>query len=221
MTLDLSVSRQPASTHIRDRRDRWTTDRILAVGLCVAIVAALAQIITQVISFAAYDDSIGALNSDVHASIFGIVSLVAMGAAAAAAAVRAREAANPRPWWLLVGILTVLLAVRAALPDDPAALSAPLAIVFVGFWVLTANDSPRARTMVRVALFVLLFSFVIHVIGPKLVTELGYGYNTWPYEIKGMLKHSTEIAGWVLVAAGMLAGSGFAAPTRVLRNPRS
>jgi hypothetical protein len=215
------VSRQPAGTQIRDQRDGWSADRIMAIGLGLAVLAALAQIVTQVISFAVYDDRIGALNSDVHASIFGIVSIVAMGAAAAATAVRAREAANPRPWWLLTGILTVLLAVRAALPDDPAALSAPLAIVFVGFWVLTARDPARPRTMLRVALFLLVFSFVIHVVGLKIVTELGYGYNTWPYEIKGMLKHSTEIAGWVLIATGLLAASGLARPTRVLRNPRS
>ena len=60
--------------------------------------------------------------------------------------------------------------------------------------------------MVRVGLFVLAFSFVAHVVGPRIVTHLGYGVGSWPYELKGILKHSTELAGWILVGTGVLAG---------------
>jgi hypothetical protein len=71
---------------------------------------------------------------------------------------------------------------------------------------LTTDDPARARNVVRVSLYLLTFSFVVHIVGLKIVHELGYGANTWPYEIKCLLKHSAELAGWFLLAAGVLGG---------------
>jgi hypothetical protein len=181
-----------------------TADRVLAVAVRLAVVATVVQVVTQVIDFGAFDLSIVPFNSDIHLSIFGILSLIAQGAAVAALASRCRLPARRGGWLALGALVLVLLAVRVAHPDDPIVLLAPVAIAFVLFWHLTSGDDPRARAVVRVGLMLLAVSFVIH-IGPKLIGSLAYGYGTWPYEIKSLAKHTTELAGWILISAGVVA----------------
>lgn len=211
MGTDVTLSSQRARAasgppHEEMDVDRLTAGRVITGGLAVAFVAGVAQIVTQVIDFQVFDLRIAALDSDVHASVFGIVSLVAQGAAALTAAVRSMRSDHRGLWLLLAAVLGVLLVIRAALPDHPTALATPLALVFVLFWYLTSNDSPRSRAVVLGGLALLVLSFIVHVVGPKIVHALGYGYNTWPYELKGIVKHSTEISGWTLAATGVLAG---------------
>lgn len=176
------------------------------LGVSAAVIVAVAQVVTQVIDASAFDLRIAALNSDSHRSVFGVLSLGAQAATAAALGVRCLSPSRRAAWVVLAGLTALLLVVRALFPSEPAAFVLPVAVAFVLFWWLTGTDYRRARTVVRVGLFVLAFSFVAHVIGPRIVTHLGYGVGSWPYELKGILKHSTELAGWVLVGAGVLAG---------------
>jgi hypothetical protein len=65
------------------------------------------------------------------------------------------------------------------------------------------SEGSRFRLIVRAGLATLVASFAIHVAGPHLVHALGYGYNSWAYQIKVGLKQATELAGWLLVVWGM------------------
>ena len=98
-------------------------DRVIAVGGVIVTAAMIfAQAIAQVIDFTVYDLRIGALNSDVHSSIFGVMSLVANGAMATAAGFRAmhwKGARNGSSWAALAAALVV---VRAAIPGSALAL---------------------------------------------------------------------------------------------------
>jgi len=182
-------------------------ERVIRAGLLLALTAVVALIATQSIDFGFYDLRIAALDSDVHASLFGIISLGAQAAAATAMALRGANSSRRGPWLALAGLVTVLLALRATIAYDAGLLLAPVAVVFLLCWRLTSDDPPRVRALVRGALFLLVFSFVAHAVALKIVTALGYGYNSWPYELKGMLKHTTEMAGWMLLATGILAGT--------------
>jgi hypothetical protein len=208
MATDLGVKRSHSTPVLTTGSDTSTADRIITVAVWLAVAAVAGQIATQIVDFSVYDLRIAALNSDVHMSIFGILSLAAQAATVAAVAARCLLATRrTRTGWLLLGALVlVLLAVRAVLPDDPIALLVPVGIAFVLFWGLTLDDYPRARAIVRVALLLLAISFVIHIVGPKIIDALGYGYRTWPYEIKALSKHTTELAGWILISAGIFAG---------------
>lgn len=206
MAIDLDLGPAPR-TGIGRRLDGWSEDRVIAVGMYVAIAAALGQLVTQAIDFGFFDLRIGVLDSDTHASIFGVASLLAMAAAALAAGARAATSAQRGRWLALSAVLLVLLVIRAGLPDDPWALAAPLAVLFAMYWHFTADDPPRIRNLVRLSLVLLAFSFVVHLVGMRIVTGLGYSYNSWPYEVKAILKHTGELAGWILIAAGVLAGS--------------
>lgn len=206
MAIDVFVQSQPSARARGRRNDGWTADRVWAAGLAVALAAVVAQAVTQVIDFTVYDLRIGALNSDVHASIFGIMSLAAEFVMAVAAGFRGFHSEQRVRWFILAAIAGSLVAVRAALPGSAAAFAAPCVVVFALVWSLTSADRTRARSMVRVSLYLLTFSFAVHIVGLKIVHELGFGGNTWPYEIKCLLKHSAELAGWILLAAGVLGG---------------
>ncbi len=192
---------------------------MIRIGIWVALATVVGQIVTQVIDFQVYGLRIAALDSDTHASIFGIASLVAQGVAAGAAAVRAMNSTHRGRWFLLSAVLVALLIVRATLPDDAAMLAGPVAVAFVMLWFCTSTDPPRPRRIVRVALLLLAFSFAVHIVGLKIVEELGYGYNSWPYELKGIFKHSTELSGWILVATGLLAARHTTASSRAVTGP--
>jgi hypothetical protein len=204
MTIDLSL---PSKSQLGRRAEQPTTDRVIAVGAALALAAILAQLLTQIVNFTVYDLRIGALNSDVHASVFGIMSLVAELAMAAAAAYRGLRSDHRTRWLGLAALVAALVAVRAALPGSATAFTAPVVVVFLLVWTLTEHDPGSARSVARGALFLLAFSFVVHAVGLTIVHKLGYGANTWPYEIKGLLKHTAELAGWMLLSTGVLAGT--------------
>jgi hypothetical protein len=181
-------------------------DRMIVLGVSVAIVVAFAQVVTQVIDAAAFGLHIAALNSDSHRSVFGVLSLGAQAATGGAVGVRCLSSSRRTAWLVLAGLIALVLVGRALIPSEPAAFALPVAVAFALFWWLTATDYRRARTVVRVGLSLLAFSFVAHVVGPRIVNHLGYGVGSWPYELKGILKHSTELAGWILIGTGVLAG---------------
>lgn len=79
---------------------------------------------------------------------------------------------------------------------------APILIVLsVCLWRLSRGS--RFRLVIGCGLVTLVISFAIHVLGPHLVHTLGYGYNSWAYQVKVGLKQATELAGWLLVAWGL------------------
>jgi hypothetical protein len=193
---------------------------VLVAGVALALAAVVALIVTQIIDFGVYDLRIGALNSDVHSSVFGLLSLAAELAMACAAAWRGFESEQRGRWLVLAAISAALVAVRAAFPGSAAAFAVPVGVVFILVWSLTSSDPERARTITRVALFLLAFSFVVHVVGPKIVHSLGYGGNSWAWQIKGLVKHTAELAGWILLATGILGGARRFAPAPWLSRSR-
>ena len=173
----------------------------LGVALTLIVVACL--LVAQAIDFGFFQLRIGALDSDSHASIFGVVSLAAQALAALAAAGRSRTRHWSTGWMALAVLTTLLLVVRVGVSFRAALLLGPVAVLFVLVWYLTSSDPKPARTVVRVGLAALVFSYAVHAFGPHIVATLGYAGNTWPYQVKGMLKHSAELAGWMLVAVGI------------------
>jgi hypothetical protein len=189
-------------------------DGSIVIGLLATIAAVLALIVTQSIDFSVYNLRIAALDSDVHASIFGVASLAAQGAAALAATARAARSERRTLWLVLATLLSALLVFRILSTYEGVLLLPPVAVIFVLLWDLTSDDPSRPRALVRGALVLLVFSFVVHAVGPRIVAALGDGVHTWPYQAKGILKHTTEMAGWMLVATGVVAGTRRNTPRR-------
>lgn len=206
MAFDLSLESRASTTALGRRFDSWTVDRVIAVGVIVAVAMVLAQAIAQIVDFTVYDLRIGALNSDVHSSVFGVMSLVADGVMAAAAGFRAMHSERRAPWLVVAALAAALVVVRAAIPGSAPAFAIPCAVLFVMVWSLTSADPSRARALVHISLCLLAFSFAVHIFELKVAPELGFRANTWPGEIKCLVKHSAELSGWFLLATGVLAG---------------
>ena len=187
----------------RERSLAAEADWIVPGGVLLALVAVLVQVTTQLVDFGFYDLRIAALNSNHHASVFGIASLAAQAAAAVAAAFRGSTGSRRTTWTLSAGLIAVLLGLRMSLSYSTSLLLPFVVALFVLLWRLTADESEQARRIVRIGLYLLVFSFVVHAVGPTIVSALGYAGNSWPYEAKGILKHSAELGGWMLVATGV------------------
>jgi hypothetical protein len=191
--------------------------QVLAVGLLLTAAAVLAQTASQWIDFHFFDLRLRALDSGHHLSVFGASSILAQAVAAAAIALRA--ASMRRLGWLLVAVAVGVLIVPRALMryeavfarDDVPILVVPLTVVFVVLCAMTLGDARRVRFMVWGSLVLLACSFALHAVGPQADADgRGTTYlitHTSAYQAAGMLKHGAELAGWMLLATGIAAGS--------------
>lgn len=187
--------------------------QVITAGVLLTGAVVLAQTATQWVDFSFFHSSLRLLDSDHHRSIFGALSILAQ--AVAAAAIGIRVALRRRAAGLLVAAAVAVLTVpRALMNYEPAferydvpALVAPFAVVVVVLLVLTFGDARRVRCVVWGALVLLVGSFALHAVGPQADdgTRLYAATETWAYQLTGMLKHSAELAGWMLLTTGMVA----------------
>jgi hypothetical protein len=185
-------------------------DWILSAGVILAVASVAAQTTAQLVDFGLFDSRITAIDSNRHASVFGALSLLAHGAAAMAVARTAAVSKHRRAWVIAAVLIAVLFALRLSGVGTGGVgrfllLLPPAAALLVLLWYLSSEEPARARAVVRAGLCLLVLSYVVHGFGAKLVTELGYGGDSWLYEVKGVLKHGGELGGWILVAAGVAA----------------
>jgi hypothetical protein len=189
---------------------RVHADAIVSLGVGIAIALVAAQTVAQIANFA-FAWGFQPLDSDTHASIFGAASLLATAVAALAAALRALTCGPRRPWRLAATLLTLVFLLRLSDVVTQEALFAlffPLvAFVFILLWRLTTGDASAPRAAVRAGLFLLVFSYAVHVVGPRLVTDAGYWGDGWAGQVEGILKHGGELGGWSLISTGMVASA--------------
>jgi hypothetical protein len=170
---------------------------LLAGAIWAALALSIGNAVAQAVDFGAFDLRYQALNSNTHASIFGAVSLVACGLAVAASFAVARRSGRPAAL-LLPFALAVLLVLRVWNPPYVLGLALPFtAIAFVMLW---REGRGRAQTIIRVGCGLLILSFAVH--GLDSATTLDPG--SWWYQIWSLVKHDAELAGWILVAGGLV-----------------
>ncbi len=172
----------------------------------LATAGFVAVVISHLIDFGSDNLRIGLLDADSDASwshhLIAALLVVAT-ALALASAWRSRD--HRGLWAVVTGILAFIavdeLSSLHTQVDQMAwgkALYAPILLVLgISLWRLAARR-PRGWVL-RVGVAVLFVSFGIHVFGPHIVHALGYGTDSWPYQVKVAFKQGTELAGWLLV----------------------
>jgi hypothetical protein len=184
--------------------DRST--RVMVTGLVVAAVLVALLATSQLINFGVYNLRLRAFDSDYH-SVFGLASLLAQAAVAAATLWRGSGTEHHRRAWFALGALVaVLVVVRGLTPFNATALAVPLACVFALVCWLTWRDPVAARTVVWAGLILMMTSLLLHKVGLAADSSTASDY-TWPYQIVTVVKHGCELAGWTLLATGIIACS--------------
>jgi hypothetical protein len=193
-----------------------SSTQVITAGLLLTVAVVSAQTVAQLIDFHFFHLGLRVLDSDHHRSVFGALSVVAEAVAAAAIALRAVSGRRLAVWLLVAAVVGVLTVPRALMGSvavfeqyDVPILAAPLTVVFGVLCALTFRDARAMRFVVWGSLVLLGFSFALHAVGPQADAGGSSPYlstHTWAYQGTGILKHGAELAGWMLLAIGILAG---------------
>lgn len=180
--------------------------RIASWGARAAVVVALVAALAQVLYYVLHVRGKWLLNMNTHASVFGAVSLLALAAACGAAALLSAADAHSRLVRLLPAVLAALLGLRVIHPANVILLALPLVVAaFVALWWRVGAPGSDAQRAVRAGCVVLVGSYLLHAFGASLLSAFGYGEHTRLVHAELLLRHTGELAGWMLVATGLAA----------------
>jgi hypothetical protein len=200
------------SLSVRPRLAAATYDRFTrgAGPFVVAVAGFVAVLVTHLIDFGSENLSIRLLDANSDASWSHRLITATLVAVTAVAVTGGWRSKRQRALWTTAAAILAFLAVDElsnvhTQVDQLAwgkALYGPLLLILgVCIWRLAR---PKAQGLgLRVGITVLFISFGVHVLGPHIVHALGYGTDSWPYQVKVALKQGTELAGWLLVLIGL------------------
>jgi hypothetical protein len=74
-------------------------------------------------------------------------------------------------------------------------------------WSLANASLPPTPHMLKAGLGLLIAAVLVDIIAPTLLERGGWDVGAWPHELKVVLKEGTQLAGWVLIAFGVIAAN--------------
>jgi hypothetical protein len=172
-------------------------------------VAVAALAVAHTVDLWLLDGEVRWLEAGSGRSIFEWLATASLGLSALAVALlayRRRERRTTRiP--LAVGLLLVFLADALSLTGrvgaaGDALIVLGLGVVFVLLWRESRTLVPDGG-LVRLGLLLLALSVATRV-GDPVVSALDWEHGEFPYEAKVVVKHGAELAGWILVAFGVV-----------------
>jgi hypothetical protein len=170
---------------------------LAAVGAAVLVLA------TNLIDFGVDHGHIRLLDASAEWSWSHVVASAAFAAGMLAGVLGARR--GPA-WRAIAGLFALLLIdnltrLHTHIGYWPA-LYAPI-LLGLSYALWSATRDTEVSRVVLAGLAMLVVSLGIHVVGPHVVHALGWGTDSWAYQVKVGLKEGTELAGWVLVVPGL------------------
>jgi hypothetical protein len=211
--------RRDASPH----RGDIGADRFTRLGVLVTIAVVVAGSAAELVNYGFFGRRIQALDAASDGGVFGAVGDIAIAAAAVSAWILAARVRSARSVAVLAGLLTFLAADQVTDLHDHIshwlAFYLPvLAATFAGLVAVARGLSGRLQfrndrgtgrpgtdRVIGTGLLLLAFSFLAHLSGERLLLELRAASPTGlAYQIKAVVKHGTEAAGWLLIALGLL-----------------
>jgi hypothetical protein len=196
------------------RTHRARTKHLIAAGIVATGAVVLAGTAAQLIDYGFLDGRVAALDSATDGGIFGVVGDVSLALATAAAwtvlirmrPVTAATVALPP----LLTFLTIDKAFRFHdhIPHWIVVYLPVLAAVFVAAVSIARRLSSRCFRVTAIALAMLAGAFLINRSGDWILREVGGWDNGWMWQVKAVVKHGLEVAGWLLMALGLYVGVG-------------
>jgi hypothetical protein len=179
-------------------------DRVVTAAIRLAAVLALALAVAQFVDYGVFDLRIRALNSNTHASVFGAVSLI-VNLAAVSLAISLAARVRSRALLLLAGALAVMLALRVTKAPHIVVVSLPFTgTALLILWRQAGQAAQRERRAIRAGCSFLVLSFAIH--ASELISRAPFALDadSWAYQVRCVFKHDAELAGWILISAGLV-----------------
>ncbi|NYJ05850.1 hypothetical protein [Petropleomorpha daqingensis] len=177
---------------------------LITGSVAVVIAGCAAQLVDYGLGL-----GLDALDSSQDGGIFGAVGDVAAASAAGAAwllLVRRRPvlpAAVVLPPLLTFLALDKVVRLHDQVPHYLllyAPVLAGAAVCLIGLIRRMPRESARTAA---VGLGLLVFSFGLHVVGERLLLDLGLADSGWARQLKAVVKHGAEVQGWWLLAIGL------------------
>jgi hypothetical protein len=203
----VAVSPRPASTP-GDAGGQRPADRLVAVGILVTIGLVVAGSAAQLVNYA-FGLHVAALDSSKDGGAFGVVGDVALASAALAAWILLVRARARQFAVVALPLLLTFLAVDKALRLHDQIANWPeyyvpvLVATFAALALVGRRLPARWRRLIAIGLGLLAISFLIHLTGGTVLDKLGLAVDGWARQLKAVIKHGTEVAGWLILALAL------------------
>jgi hypothetical protein len=206
--------------------DKRLAERILEAAVVVAVAGVVVQTLVDVAGVWAFDREHEILLADSDDSLFAWASIVATFAAAVGALLLSLARPGRSLLWFIAVAAAFLslddfvriherlgdLADRAESLEawEPARLLWPmlffplLGALFLALWRVAGRLPRRPGRFLLVGLLLLTGAVALELVSAG-VLRAGYDRGTVPYELEVIAEEGAELAGWILVAGGLLA----------------
>jgi hypothetical protein len=184
--------------------------RLIAAGICATCALVLAQTIAELVDYRFFDLRLGVLRSDGDGGLFGAIGVIALLSTSAAAWLGLLRLPDlRRPLEILAPLVTFLaidkgLRLHDHIPHWLALYLPLLAGVFLLLLAIARRTSLQARRLIVAALALLALAFLVHQYGDSVLVHLHEPSTGWAYQLKGVVKHGAELAGWLFVAVAIV-----------------
>jgi ubiquinone/menaquinone biosynthesis C-methylase UbiE len=151
-----------------------------------------------------------ALESSRDGGAFGVIGDIALASAALAAWIVLARARVRHAAIVALPVLLTFLAFDKALrlhdeiPHWPQYYVPILLATFATLVLVGRGLSAQCRQLMLVPLALLGMSFLIHLTGESVLDKLGLAGDGWARQLKAVIKHGAEVAGWLLVTLALL-----------------
>jgi hypothetical protein len=174
--------------------------------LLIAGGVAGAVVLTNLLDFELGGMRIRVLNANLASSWSHRATAATLLLGGGLAALRAGQAAPLRRWWSPTAAVLILLFVVEVSPAHVQVdrlsygklVYVPLLAALV-ICVVRLLDGSDQVTVMGVGLGALAASYAVHILGPAVVRLLGWGTDSWAYQVKVGLKEGMELSGWLLL----------------------
>jgi hypothetical protein len=188
------------------------TDRLITVGIAAVSGVVVAGTAAQLVGYGFFHGRVSALDSASDGGLFGLVGDISIATATVAAWIvllRVRPvsvAMVALPPVLTFLTLDKIFRLHDHLPHWLVFYLPVLAATFAAVAAVARRLSPRCVRLTAVGLALLIGSFALHLYGEWLLYHVGGSDTGWMFQVKAVVKHGLEVAGWFLIALGLAVG---------------
>lgn len=201
------MSTTPTGTRHCGQRDRRTTAAVTG-SVVVVVAGSAAQLIDH-----AFDLRVGALDSAGDGGVFGVVGdLAALAAAGSAWFFLIRGGPTGASLVALPPLVTFIAVDKTFRLHDhvphylvlyaPVLVASFLCVLAIARWV-----PPPGRRLLTLGLSLLAVSFVLHVVGERVLVGLAVDDDPLAHQVKAVIKHGCEVEAWLLLTTGLLSSA--------------